>query len=238
MSGARILVVDDDPAILRVVSRALEGRGYAVQTLTEGADVERTVAESKPEAILLDLVLPDSDGIDICRAIRAKSSVPIIVLSAIGDDKKKVEALDEGADDYLSKPFSLDELLARIRVALRRQAGAARGTVLSAGPLELNIEAHSALVNGTAVHLTPKEFDLCRLLLQEQGRILTQRLILSRVWGPEYVDDSHILRTFVHQLRSKLAAASPDAARLIVNDPGVGYRLQVDKPAEADSPAR
>lgn len=235
MSGARILVVDDDPAILRVVSRALEARGYTVETLAEAAQVERTVAESRPEAILLDLVLPDGDGIDLCRAIRAKSSVPIIVLSAIGDDKKKVEALDEGADDYLSKPFSLDELLARIRVALRRQAGTARGTILSAGPLELNIEAHSVSVDGIPLHLTPKEFDLCRLLLQEQGRVLTQRLILSRVWGPEYVDDSHILRTFVHQLRSKLAALSGDAAKLIVNDPGIGYRLQVDKPAEIES---
>jgi two-component system KDP operon response regulator KdpE len=226
MSGAKILVVDDDPAILRVVSRALEARGYAVQTLAEGTHVEETVAECKPEAILLDLVLPDSDGIELCRAIRTRSSVPIIVLSAIGDDAKKVEALDEGADDYLSKPFSLDELLARIRVALRRQAGSARGTILAAGPLQLNIEAHSVLVDGTPVHLTPKEFELCRLLMQEQGRVLTQRLILSRVWGPEYVDDSHILRTFVHQLRSKLGAVSPDAAKLIVNDPGVGYRLQ------------
>ena len=229
MSGARILVVDDDPAILRVVSRALEGRGYAVETMAEGAGVERTVGEFAPEVILLDLVLPDRDGIEICRSLRAERTTPIIVLSAIGDDAKKVEALDEGADDYLSKPFSLDELLARIRVALRRQAGAARSTVLSAGPLQLNIEAHSVTVDGVPVHLTPKEFELCRLLLQEQGRVLTQRLILSQVWGPEYADDSHILRTFVHQLRSKLGAISAEAATLIVNDPGVGYRLEAPK---------
>lgn len=230
MSGARILIVDDDPAILRVVGRSLEAHGYAVRTLPAAVQVERTVAEYRPEVILLDLVLPDGDGIDLCRTIRRTNNVPIIVLSAIGDDAKKVEALDEGADDYLSKPFSLDELLARIRVALRRQAGAARDPVLSAGPLQLDVAAHSVEVDGVPFHLTPREFDLCRLLLQEQGRVLTQRMILARVWGPEYVDDTHILRTFVHQLRSKLGAVSPEAAKLIVNDPGVGYRLQPPNP--------
>ncbi len=230
MSGARILVVDDDPAILRAVSRTLEGHGYAVSTLGAGAGVERTVVEFRPEVILLDLVLPDANGIDLCRTIRSGHTTPIIVLSAIGDDAKKVEALDEGADDYLTKPFSLDELLARIRVALRRNAGAAREPVLSAGPLRLDLASHAVTVDGTPVHLTPREFELCRLLLQEQGRVLTQRMILARVWGPEYSDDGHILRTFVHQLRTKLGAVSPGAAGLIVNDPGVGYRLQSPNP--------
>ena len=229
MNGARILIVDDDPAILRSVGRALEAREYTVRGLAEGRPVRAAVEEFRPDAILLDLVLPDMDGIAVCRQIRAISPVPIVLLSAVGDDATKVAALDEGADDYLTKPFSMEELLARIRVMLRRSVGMARGTELSAGPLRLDVESRVLAVDGQPVHLTPREFDLCRLLLQEQGRVLTQRLILSRVWGPEYVDDGHILRTFVHQLRNKLAAVSAEAAALIVNDPGVGYRIQAPR---------
>jgi two-component system KDP operon response regulator KdpE len=225
MSGARVLVVDDDPAILRSVRRALDAHGYRVETRDHAAGVVAAVRDFRPEVVLLDLVLPDGDGIGVCRAIRTTEAVPIIVLSAVGDDRRKVEALDEGADDYLTKPFSMDELLARIRVALRRTAGQARETVLRAGPIALNVATHEVMVAGIAVHLTPKEFDLLRLLLQEQGRVLTPRIILSRVWGPEYIDDAHILRTFVHQLRGKLEAACPGAGAIIVNDPGVGYRL-------------
>ena len=230
MSGARILVVDDDPAIVRSVRRALEARDYSVRTLSDGLEVLPMLREFRPEAILLDLVLPGADGIAVCRMVRAESTVPILLLSAIGDDAKKVEALDEGADDYVTKPFSMAELLARLRVHLRRTAGVARGTELVAGPLSLNIASHGITVAGVPVHLTPKEFDLCLLLLSEQGRVLTQRTILSRVWGPEYINDAHILRTFVHQLRTKLGAVSPTAAALIVNDPGVGYRIQSLKP--------
>jgi two-component system KDP operon response regulator KdpE len=229
MSGPRILVVDDDPAILRSVGRALSARDYDVKTLATGREVVAAVAEFRPEVILLDLILPDTDGITVCREVRASSAVPILVFSAVGDDAKKVEALDEGADDYLTKPFSMAELLARVRVMLRHAAGITRSTELIAGPLRLDVESHAVSVNGQAVHLTPREFDLCRLLLQEQGRVLTQRLILARVWGPEYVDDSHILRTFVHQLRAKLSAIAPEAGALIVNDPGVGYRIAVAK---------
>ena len=229
MSGARILIVDDDPAILRAVRRALEARDYSVRALADGSGVVSSLADFRPDVILLDLVLPDTDGITLCRKLRAQSDVPILLLSAVGDDARKVEALDEGADDYLTKPFSMEELLARVRVLLRRAAGVTRGTELSAGPLQLDIASHTVTVGGVEVHLTPKEFDLCRLLLQEQGRVLTQRIILSRVWGPEYADDGHILRTFVHQLRGKFAAVSAEAAALIVNDPGVGYRIQPPK---------
>lgn len=229
MSGARILVVDDDPAILRSVRRSLEAHGYSVQGLESGGGALSTIGTFRPEVILLDLVLPDRDGITLCRDIRREVATPIIVLSAIGDDAKKVEALDEGADDYLTKPFSMDELLARIRVALRRAGGEARGTLLVAGPMALDLASHQATVDGQLLRLTPTEFDLCRLLVQEHGRVLTQRLILSRVWGSEYVDDAHILRTFIHQLRAKIGAISAEAASLIVNDPGVGYRLDLPK---------
>jgi two-component system KDP operon response regulator KdpE len=225
--GARILVVDDDVAILRALRRGLEGEGYAVESLGRGATAAATAAAWKAEVVLLDLVLPDSDGIEICRQIRKSSDVPVIVLSAVGDDARKVRALDEGADDYLTKPFSMDELNARIRVALRHRVKQAVGTTIGAGAIQLDVARHHVSVRGEPVHLTPKEFDLCRYLMEHQGKVLTQRQILAAVWGAEYVDDSHILRTFVHQLRTKLASVSDSAAEMIVNDPGVGYRMEV-----------
>ena len=223
MSGARLVVVDDDPAILRSLRRSLEGHGYAVKTLESGGPTEALVRDFRPDVVLLDLVLPDTDGIAITRAIRAWSEVPIILLSAVGDERAKVTALDEGADDYLTKPFNMNELLARVRVALRRTAGGSREPVLQAGPIAMDLATREVRVGGVPTHLTPKEFDLCRLLLRQEGRVLTQRFILAEVWGPEYVDDAHILRTFVHQLRAKLEAAQPCAGALIANDPGVGY---------------
>ncbi len=221
MSGARVLVVDDDPAIVRAVRRALEGHGYSVRTGHTGVEAVELARTFRPEIVLLDLVLPDMDGIAVTREIRAGSEAAILVLSAIGDDRKKVEALDEGADDYITKPFSMDELLARVRVALRRSAGRAAAPVLEAGGVRLDLGSHNATVEGEPVHLTPKEFDLCRLLLEYEGRILTQRYLLAQVWGAEYADDAHILRTFVHQLRGKLGPAGS----AILTDPGVGYRF-------------
>ncbi|MBX7111934.1 MAG: response regulator transcription factor [Dehalococcoidia bacterium] len=225
MSGARILVVDDDPAILRAVRRSLEAHDYDVRTLEAASEVERTVGGFRPDVILLDLVLPDGDGIALCRALRPRTPASILVLSAVGDEAKKVEALDEGADDYVTKPFGMDELLARIRVALRRRAASHSEPSIEAGPIRMRVDTREVSVAGQAVHLTPTEFDLLRLLLTQQGRVLTQRLILERVWGPEYAQDSHVLRTFVHQLRQKLGAASVEAAAMIVTDPGIGYRL-------------
>ncbi|MEP7216695.1 MAG: response regulator transcription factor [Anaerolineaceae bacterium] len=226
MSGARVLVVDDDPAILRAVGRALAGRGYSVSSAADGASAVESARLVQPEVILLDLVLPDTDGIDVCRQIRAFSDVPIIVLSAVGDDAKKVEALDEGADDYLTKPFSMEELQARIRAALRRTSSHTGSAQLTAANVALDVETHAVTVDGQPVHLTPKEFRLLQELLQNQGRLQTQRQLLTKVWGMEYIDDAHILRTFIHQLRRKLAAVSADAGALIVNDPGVGYRIE------------
>ena len=233
MSGARILVVDDDPAILRLVRGALAKQGYRVDAAASLAEARRAFAEQRPDVIVLDLVLPDGDGSDFCAEVRRSQATPILVLSAIGDDARKVRALDEGADDYLTKPFSLAELEARIRVALRRAAGQAKGQALVAGPISIDLGRRAVSVSGRALHLTPREFELLRELATNRGRTLTQRHLLTRVWGAEYVDDAHILRTFIYQLRTRLAEAGPAGRGLIVNDAGVGYRLEV--PPE-DSP--
>lgn len=229
MTGARIFVVDDDPAILRAVRRALEEHGYAVRVHDRGEGLGDKLREFRPDVILLDLMLPDADGVALCQVIRADRHTPVIVLSAIGDDAKKVQALDAGADDYLTKPFSMSELLARIRVALRRNVGRSAAAVLEHGPIRMDLESRQVAVRGSAVHFTPREFDLLRLLLQYPGRLLTARYLLGQVWGSEYADDNHILRTFIHQVRSKLAAADATAAIMLVNDPGIGYRMDEPK---------
>lgn len=230
MTGAHILLIDDEPAILRAIKRPLQQHGYSVATLERGDGVTAELRRFRPDVVVLDLMLPDIDGIAVCAGIRAESTVPIIVLSAVGNDAKKVQALDSGADDYLVKPFSMDELEARIRVALRRSANQPSSTVLAAGGLRMDLASRVVDVAGTELHLTPREFALLRLLMEQRGRVLTQRQILTSVWGPEYADDSHILRTFVHQLRAKISTISPTDAGLIVTDPGVGYRLDQREP--------
>ena len=225
MSGARVLVVDDDVAILRSVQRGLEGAGFEVTGLPAAREILATIAAWRPDVLLLDLVLPDGDGADICKAVRKASTLPIIVLSAVSDDDRKVEALNNGADDYVVKPFSMPELRARIAAAIRRAAGHA-STILEAGPMTLDLLSRKVMVGDEVIHLTPTEYELLRLLMTHPGRVFTQRHLLGAVWGPEYVDESHILRTFIHQLRAKLQAAQPGAAAMIVNDPGVGYRLE------------
>ncbi len=229
MKGARILVVDDDPAILRIVRRSLEFAGYNVEALDCGDRVTERVETFGPDVILLDLVLPDADGIELTRKLN-HGSASIIVVSAVGDDRKKVEALDSGADDYLTKPFSIDELLARIRVALRHQARSDSEPLLEAGPIQLDLASREVTVEGEAVRLTPKEFELLRQLAFNAGRVLTQRMLLASVWGAEYIDDAHILRTFIYQLRRKIEAVGPGLGAMIVTDPGVGYRLVIAKP--------
>lgn len=221
MKGARVLLVDDDTAILRAVRRALDAHGFTVETAEDGRGALDAFDRFRPEVVLLDLVLPDMDGTEVCRAIREVAETPVIVLSAVGDDRRKVAALDQGADDYLTKPFSMDELLARIRVALRHAARRPREAVLEGGGVRLDLAAREARVDGEPVHLTPREYDLLRMLMEHEGRVLTQRQILSAVWGPAYGSEGHILRTFIHQLRARLG---PSGAA-IVTDPGVGYRF-------------
>ena len=230
-----VLVVDDEPAILRAVGAGLRARGYEVLTAASGQEAIDAVAVSSPDVVVLDLGLPDIDGVEVCRRIRGWSGVPIVVLSAEGSDARKVEALDEGADDYVTKPFSMPELLARIRVALRHRA--ASGTpvdeaVLEVGDVVVDVAHHRVTVGGRPVELTPKEFGFLELLARWPGRVLTHRMILQEVWGPEYGTETQYLRVYVSQLRKKLGD-DPGRPRL-VSEPGVGYRL-VD-PAEETTP--
>jgi two-component system KDP operon response regulator KdpE len=229
MTGARILAVDDDPGILRAVRRALEAHGYDVTAAENGEQARAAAARVRPDVVLLDLVLPDVTGTELCEAL-AVPPTAVIVLSAIEDERAKVRALDAGADDYVTKPFGTEELLARVRAALRRQGARGPRPVLEVGPIRMDLGNREVRVGSEPVRLTPTEFELLRLLMQEQGRVLTQRFMLQRVWGPEYEQDSHVLRTFVHQLRQKLGAIDPGSAGMLVTDPGVGYRLVAPNP--------
>ncbi len=232
--GPTILVVDDEPAIARVLSTALTGRGYRVSVATTGQEALDRTALDSPDAVVLDLGLPDLDGVDVCRRIRQWSTVPIIVLTAEGAEDRKITALDEGADDYVTKPFSMPELLARLRVALRHRTAATPGLpdqpAFHVGDVEVDIARHRVTVAGGPVDLTPKEFEFLALLARHAGRVLTHRMILQAVWGPEYGRETQYLRVYASQLRKKLAE-DPARPRL-VTEPGVGYRL-VD-PADAE----
>jgi len=236
-SGASVLVVDDEPAILRALRAGLEARGYRVRTATDGQGAIDTVALEAPDLVVLDLGLPDLDGVEVCRRIRGWSDVPIVVLSADGSDQRKVVALDEGADDYVTKPFSMAELLARVRVALRHRpaAGGAAGTsfrhgagamdqsVFEVGDLRVDVARRHVDVGGRRVELTPKEFSFLVLLARWPGRVLTHGAILGEVWGPGYETETQYLRVYASQLRKKLDD-DPSRPRL-VTEPGVGYRL-------------
>lgn len=221
-----VLVVDDEPAIRRTVAAGLRARDYEVRSAENGERAIASVAEDPPDLVILDLGLPDIDGVDVCRRIRAWSQVPIVVLSAEASDYRKVLALDEGADDYVTKPFSMPELLARVRVALRHRitsAGEEEPAELRVGDLVVDLARHRVAVGGREVELTPKEFDFLALLARWPGRVLTHRAILQAVWGPEYEHETHYLRVYASQIRKKLGD-SADRARL-VTEPGVGYRL-------------
>jgi two-component system KDP operon response regulator KdpE len=225
----RVLVVDDEAQLRRALTRSLEGHGYSVREADDGSAALLAFEAFKPDVVLLDLMLPDMSGVDVCRELRRKHTTPIIVLSVLGEEKTKVDALDAGADDYLSKPFGMDELLARIRVALRRgSADRAQQPVISTGGLVIDLERRAVTLDAAEVHLTPTEYSLLKYLAMNAGKVLTHTMILREVWGAEYVADTHVLRTCVNQLRSKL---SDDAAgpRFIRTDPGVGYRF-IDEP--------
>jgi two-component system, OmpR family, KDP operon response regulator KdpE len=222
----RVLVVDDEPAILRALTGALTARGYLVRQASTGQQALDIVASDPPEVVLLDLCLPDIDGVNVCRQIRTWSSVPIIVLSANGDDHRKVQALDEGANDYVTKPYSTPELLARLRAALRSSA-ATRSLVddgvLVVGDLRIDVARHSVHVGDRVVDLTPKEFAFLALLARYPDRVLTHRMILQEVWGPKYGTEIQYLRVYAGQIRKKL---DDDMANpRFVTELGVGYRL-------------
>jgi two-component system KDP operon response regulator KdpE len=221
-----ILVIEDTPAIGRALRAALEARGYEVVVALTGETGIDAAAVTDPAAIILDLGLPDMDGADVCRRIRSWSDVPIIVLTVDDTEHRKVETLDIGADDYVTKPFSTPELLARLRVALRRQRvvdGEPVDPILEVGDVVVDVPHHKVTVAGEPIDLTPKEFAFLALLARYPGRVLTHRTILQEVWGPEYGSETQYLRVYASQIRKKLSD-DPSSPRL-VTEPGVGYRL-------------
>jgi two-component system, OmpR family, KDP operon response regulator KdpE len=220
-----VLVVDDEQAMRRTLTAGLEARGYEVRTAATGEEALSSLATNPPDVVILDLGLPDIDGIEVCRRLRQWSAVPVIVLSAQGADQWKVLALDEGADDYVTKPFSMPELLARVRVALRhhRDRESEDDPVLRVDDLTIDLAQRRVTVGDREVDLTPKEFAFLALLARWPGRVLTHRTILQEVWGPEYSEETHYLRVYASQIRKKLGD-SPDRRRLVA-EPGVGYRL-------------
>ena len=223
MSGARVLVVDDEPQLLRAVQMKLRAAGYAVDTATSAQEALMKAGMRPPAAIVLDLLLPDGSGTDVCRELRGWTTAPILVLSAVGEEKEKIQALDAGADDYVTKPFSGDELVARLRAALRRVAPSPE-PVVEVGELRIDLERRAVAVAGTPVSLTPIEYDLLRLLAENQGKLLTHPMILRAIWGPAFQQESSYLHVHISHLRRKI---EPDPARprYILNQAGVGYRL-------------
>jgi two-component system KDP operon response regulator KdpE len=223
MSGARILVVDDEPQIQRFLRPALETAGYAVEQALSGAEALRLIAARKPDVVLLDLGLPDIDGQEVLRRLRLSSQVPVVVISARDKSEEKIQALDAGADDYVEKPFDLGELLARVRTAMRH--GLARDgadPVLRSGPLEVDLLRRRVRVDGELVTLTPREYSLLALLARNAGRVLTHGQLLAAIWGPAHAEDVQYLRVYIGQLRQKLG---PEVGKLVGTEPGVGYRL-------------
>jgi two-component system KDP operon response regulator KdpE len=231
-AGARVLVVDDDPGILKAVRTNLGRHGYLVDAAATGKEALVSYARRHPDIILLDLGLPDMDGTDVIREVRALASTPIVVLSVREAERDKVTALDLGADDYLTKPFGVDELLARIRVALRHAAAPPSGAqpVFQMGELEVDLEHRRVRVSSQDVHLTPTEYDLLRAFILHPDRVLTDRMLLQAVWGPEYGDELHYLHVYVARLRGKIEP-DPQRPRYLVTEPGVGYRLRTDASA-------
>jgi two-component system, OmpR family, KDP operon response regulator KdpE len=222
-SRPAILVCDDEPQILRALKASLRGAGYEVDTAETAEGALTAAALSPPDAVILDLVLPDGRGTDVCRELRSWTSVPVIVLSVVGDESEKVAALDAGADDYVTKPFGIDELLARLRAAMRR-VEATSEPVIEVGDLRVDLEKRAVFVSGKPVQLTPHEFKLLRLLALNRGKLMTHTAILREVWGRAYADESHYLHVYVSQLRRKIEP-EPTRPRYILTEPGAGYRL-------------
>jgi two-component system, OmpR family, KDP operon response regulator KdpE len=220
----RVLVCDDEPHVLRAVKVVLRQAGFdtiPAATVREALD---QAAVQHPDGAILDLLLPDGEGIEICRELRTWSKIPIIVLSAVGEDDEKVRALEAGADDYVVKPFNPRELVARLNAVMRRSAGEPEEAVLVTGGLQVDLAARAVRRDGEEVHLTPIEFDLLRVLARNRGRLMTHRALLEEVWGHAYLDDTPTLRTHMARLRAKIEPAG-DRGRIIRTEPGVGYRF-------------
>jgi two-component system, OmpR family, KDP operon response regulator KdpE len=222
-----ILVVDDEPQITRVLKTTLSSQGYATRTAADGREALQTMEEWPPDLIITDLRMPNMDGLDLCRHVREQSQVPIIVLSVKGEERIKVEALDAGADDYVTKPFNINELLARVRAGLRRAAAAKQPEVplIEIGQFQIDLEKRTVLVKGRDVRLTPKEFDLMVYLARNPGKVISHRALLSAVWGANSVQQPEYLRVFVGHLRKKLET-DETTPRYIVTEPWVGYRFE------------
>lgn len=224
----RILVVDDEPQLTRVLRTGLTSHGFDVRTAADGLAGFEVFSDWQPDLIITDLAMPNLDGLELCRRVRAISQVPIIILSAKGEEKTKVEALDTGADDFVTKPFGIDELLARVRATLRRaHPGPTNGTtqtLLECGDFHVDLDSRTITVRGSEVHLTPKEFDLLTYFLKHPGKVLTHRTLLAALWGGNYVEQNEYLRVFVGNLRKKIEkdSASP---RYILTEPWIGYRF-------------
>lgn len=228
-SGARILVVDDEVEITRALQRSLTAHGFEVFTASDGGEALEHIAHYRPDLMLLDLGLPGMSGLEVCRQVRAQSALPIIVLSVKDTERDKVQALDLGADDYVSKPFGIDEVLARVRVALRHTAQVQTGTepIFVLGELRVDFAQRLVTKNTQEVKLTPTEYDLLKALIKNRGKIMTRQMLLSQVWGTGYGADSHYLHVYIGQLRRKI---EPDPAhpRFILTVSGVGYRFSAD----------
>lgn len=224
MANKRILVIDDEHQITRVLKRSLVAHRYDVRTASDGESGLELFHDFQPDLVITDLSMPEMSGLEVCRGIRAVSDIPIIVLSVRGGEQVKVEALDAGADDYVTKPFGMNELLARVRAALRRVGDRAEETVIEVGDFRIDMSGHSVSVRGGEVRLTPKEFELLAFLARNHGRVITHRTLLGKVWGGDHTEQTEYLRVFVGNLRKKI---EPDPAkpRYIITEPWIGYRF-------------
>ena len=221
---SRVLVVDDEPQITRVLKTVLTSQGYQVRVAAEGESALSNLSEWRPELVITDLYMPRMDGVELCRRIRAVSAVPIIVLSVKGEERTKVEALDSGADDYVTKPFGIDELLARVRAALRRSGADAEAASFEVGEFRVDLESRRVHARGQEIRLTPKEFDLFVYMARHPSRVITHRTLLEAVWGEASQEQPEYLRVFMGQLRKKLEP-DPSNPRFLVTEPWVGYRF-------------
>ncbi len=227
MPDQRILVVDDEQAVRRFLKVALSSQGYTVLESVNGQTGIASVTTEKPDAVILDLGLPDIDGVDVTRLLRRWTPVPIIILSVRGSENDKIAALDAGADDYVTKPFGMGELLARLRAALRRSASTAAEPVFTSGELQVDLERRLVTVAEREAQLTPTEYELLRVLVANAGKVLTHRHLLREVWGAEFGDELHLLHVNISNLRRKIEP-DPSRPRFIVTEPGVGYRLRCE----------